>query len=211
MRHTMPSGIPATGEAFEISKQPSNKRVFPMLRSMGPLLDELCGESRPVLKVNHMRFEYPRLGATLGLYLPCDVAAVEDTEWWAENKFRTKGLMYLFPIREEYKTFDYGAERTVLMYEEILYGPIGRAVNWYLMLSYAYYKLDESPVPDLVFDKLCEVLLANFEAAQGAHHGHLLSEDSLRAGTGFDVADSVPQITMSATWGMLTPGKVVLE
>ena len=211
MRHEMPSGIPATSPAHDLCRREQNRRIFPMLRSMGPLLDELCGKARPVLKMSHKRMEFPRLKETVGLYLPCPVEAVEGSSWWAENKFRTKGLLYLFPMADGHATCDYGTGRTMLMYEEIIYGPVGRAVHWYLMLSYLYYQHDESFVPDAVFDKLCSVLLERVDEAKASHHGRFISEGSLRAGTGFDIAGKLPQITMNAALGLLNRDKITLE
>lgn len=211
MRYEMPSGIPATSPAYELCRRAENRRVFPMLRSMGPLLDELCGQARPVLKMNHKRTEFPRLAQTAGLYLPCAVEAVEGSSWWAENKFRTKGLLYLFPMGDGHASCDYGTGRTMMFYEEIVHGPIGRAVHWYLMLSYLYYKLDESFVPDHVFDQLCAVLLEHVEEAQQTDHGRFISEDSLSAGTGFDVVDKLPTITVNAARGLLRRDMITLE
>lgn len=211
MRYEMPSGIPATSPAHDLCRREQNRRIFPMLRSMGPLFDTLCGKARPVLKLNHKRTEFPRLQDTVGLYLPCPVEAVERSSWWAENKFRTKGLLYLFPMAEGHATCDYGAGRTTLMYEEIFYGPVGRAVHWYLMLSYLYYQHDESFVPDAMFDKLCSVLLERVDEAKASHHGRFIHEDSLRAGTGFDIAGKLPEITMNAALGLLCRDKITLE
>jgi len=71
-------------------------------------------------------------------------------------------------------------------------------VQWYLILSYAYYIEDESLVSDNEYDALCIRLLDKFEEIEH-HHKHLISKEDLRAGTGYALArKDYPSIVISA-------------
>jgi hypothetical protein len=56
------------------------------------------------------------------------------------------------------------------------------AVPWYLILAYAYYKLDDPLATDTIFDWLGVTILRNHKKIEHRHK-HLLTEDQLRAGT----------------------------
>lgn len=56
----------------------------------------------------------------------------------------------------------------------------------YLILSYAYYKLNKSLVSDGQFDLLCKTLLDNFDSFEHKYK-HLVTKDDLEAGTGFAI------------------------
>ncbi|CAH0343771.1 hypothetical protein RHI9324_05509 [Rhizobium sp. CECT 9324] len=69
-------------------------------------------------------------------------------------------------------------------------------VSWYLMLSYLYYQLDITILPDEDYNTLCVKLIKELPSI--AHrHRHLVDEDSLRAGTGYSITE-YPTIAMSA-------------
>jgi hypothetical protein len=71
-------------------------------------------------------------------------------------------------------------------------------VQWYLILSYAYYIEDESLVSDSEYDALCVRLLDKFDEIEH-HHKHLISKDDLEAGTGFALARrDYPSIVIGA-------------
>ena len=71
-------------------------------------------------------------------------------------------------------------------------------VQWYLILSYAYYIEDESLVSDSEYDALCIRLLDKFDEIEH-HHKHLISKDDLEAGTGFTLARrDYPSIVIGA-------------
>jgi len=59
-------------------------------------------------------------------------------------------------------------------------------VPYYLMYSYLYYKKNESLISDNEYDNLCEDLLKNWDNINHMHK-HLISQESLRAGTGYDL------------------------
>lgn len=213
MRCVMPGGIAATEQAREVCKIQKNKRIFPLLRELGPLLAEHCGGGAAVLKMNHMRLEKgrERLENTVGLYLPNEAdESIQQTRWWADNKFRTRGLMYIFPMKYGMTTQDFG-NKTVILHEEIIHGPIGRCVAWYLMLSYLYYKCHESVVPDPVFDMLCVRLLNNYDEASKHMHAHLFDEELLRAGTAYTIREEqYPGMCKSAAHTIADIGRTVI-
>lgn len=210
MRCMMPGGIPATEQAQDVCRIQKNKRIFPLLRELGPLLAQHCRGGVAVLKLNHKRFDIPRLEGTVGLYLPNGAEqTLQATDWWQDNKFRTRGLMYMFPMNQGAQSRDFG-NKDVWLHEEILHGTIGRCVAWYLMLSYLYYECNESAVPDTVFDMLCARLLKNLEEAQKHIHGHLISEDMLRAGTGFALKGKYPYMVRSSACCIANPGHTVI-
>jgi NAD-dependent DNA ligase len=55
-------------------------------------------------------------------------------------------------------------------------------VPYYLMLSYAYYKLDDPLVSDAFYDKLARKLLKEYDNIDH-YHKHLISKDDLQAGS----------------------------
>ena len=59
-------------------------------------------------------------------------------------------------------------------------------VPYYLMYSYLYYKKNESLISDNEFDDLCKDLLKNWDNINHMHK-HLISRESLEAGTGYDL------------------------
>ena len=74
----------------------------------------------------------------------------------------------------------------------------GVLVQWYLILSYAYYIEDLSLVTDTEYDNICRRLLDKFDEIEH-HHKHLISKDDLEAGTGFALSkEDYPQIVIGA-------------
>ena len=59
-------------------------------------------------------------------------------------------------------------------------------VPYYLMFSYLYYEKDVSLIEDTEFDKLCQTLLEKYDSVEQMHK-HLVSKESLTAGTGYDI------------------------
>ena len=59
-------------------------------------------------------------------------------------------------------------------------------VPYYLMFSYAYYKENESLIPDSEYDQICRDLITNWDNITHWHKP-LLSLESLKAGTGYDI------------------------
>ena len=59
-------------------------------------------------------------------------------------------------------------------------------VPYYLMFSYLYYEKDVSLIEDTEFDKLCQTLLEKYDNVEHMHK-HLVSKESLTAGTGYDI------------------------
>ncbi len=61
----------------------------------------------------------------------------------------------------------------------------------YLMASYLYYETDYSVMTDHEYDRLCLELDADFESL--THWARkIVSRESLRAGTGFDLCGKIP-------------------
>jgi hypothetical protein len=68
--------------------------------------------------------------------------------------------------------------------------PITFLVNVYLIASYLYYQLHESILSDIAFDTLCRELFkrhAEIQTHPKLWHRHLITQDSLSAGTGFSL------------------------
>ena len=59
-------------------------------------------------------------------------------------------------------------------------------IPYYLMFSYLYYEKDISLIEDTEFDKLCSTLLEKYDSVEHMHK-HLVSKESLTAGTGYDI------------------------
>ena len=59
-------------------------------------------------------------------------------------------------------------------------------VPYYLMFSYLYYEKNVSLIEDTEFDKLCQTLLEKYDNVEHMHK-HLVSKESLTAGTGYDI------------------------
>jgi hypothetical protein len=66
-------------------------------------------------------------------------------------------------------------------------------VNYYLLASYCYYLLDESPLTDDAFDYLCKRLLDVFDQVEHQHK-HLITKADLEAGTCLLREDQFPLI-----------------
>ena len=62
----------------------------------------------------------------------------------------------------------------------------GQLVSWFLIASYAYYELGEPVMSDEEFDKLVERLTEEYDDIDHPHK-HLITEDHLKATTGYDI------------------------
>lgn len=60
--------------------------------------------------------------------------------------------------------------------------PLNLLVSHYLLASYCYYQLNQSPMTDDAFDYLCKRLLENYDSVDHCHKG-LVDTGSLEAGT----------------------------
>ena len=63
---------------------------------------------------------------------------------------------------------------------------INMLVPYYLMYSYAYYQENESLITDSEYDQICQDLITNWNNITHWHKP-LLSLESLKAGTGYDI------------------------
>lgn len=61
-------------------------------------------------------------------------------------------------------------------------------ISWFLLLSYAYYQLDESLCTDSFFDKMCKWMLDNYADLEHEHK-HLVTKEMLKAGSGFNLKE----------------------
>ena len=73
-------------------------------------------------------------------------------------------------------------------------------VPYYLMFSYAYYKENESLIPDTEYDQICQDLITNWNDITHWHK-RLLNLDSLKAGTGYDI--KYPNRVVSAALSLI--------
>lgn len=80
----------------------------------------------------------------------------------------------------------------------------GVMVSWYLITSYLYYILDVSLIEDDFFDAMCKRMLHEWDTLALKHpHRHLISLESLQAGTGFNLAESdYPKMVQGAAAGL---------
>jgi len=60
--------------------------------------------------------------------------------------------------------------------------PLNLLVSHYLLSSFCYYQMDQSPMTDDAFDYLCKRLLENYDEVHHMHK-HLADKESLIAGT----------------------------
>ena len=74
-------------------------------------------------------------------------------------------------------------------------------VPYYLMFSYAYYKENESLITDSEYDQICQDLITNWDNITHWHKP-LLSLESLKAGTGYDIA-KYPNRVVSAALSLI--------
>ena len=59
-------------------------------------------------------------------------------------------------------------------------------VPYYLMYSYAYYKENESLISDTEYDDICKQIIEKWHSITHWHKS-LLTLDTLKAGTGYDI------------------------
>jgi|TARA_B100001996_G_C18649069_1_gene588647 NAD-dependent DNA ligase len=59
-------------------------------------------------------------------------------------------------------------------------------IPYYLMFSYLYYEKDTPLITDGEFDDICKTLLEKFDDLKHMHK-HLVTKESLTAGTGYDI------------------------
>jgi NAD-dependent DNA ligase len=74
-------------------------------------------------------------------------------------------------------------------------------VPYYLMFSYAYYKENESLISDSEYDQICQDLITNWDNITHWHKP-LLNLESLKAGTGYDIA-KYPNRVISAALSLI--------
>lgn len=69
--------------------------------------------------------------------------------------------------------------------------PINLLVPHYLLASFCYYRMDQSPMTDDAFDYLCQRALANYDSIKHIHKP-LMDRESLEAGTCMLAYDEYP-------------------
>jgi NAD-dependent DNA ligase len=69
------------------------------------------------------------------------------------------------------------------------------------MFSYAYYKENESLIPDSEYDQICRDLITNWDNITHWHKP-LLNLESLKAGTGYDI-EKYPNRVVSAALSLI--------
>lgn len=160
----------------------AHRRIYPLLRELHRDHGELCTPGV-------LRMDDQRRVAMLGVR---DPGAILDDPWWAERRFRVRGVLHIRDIHD-------GAVDPVepeLFVEQIIHGSLSRALAWWLILSYAYYECDHSLVEDWVYDALCARLLKEINDPELAdhQHAHLCDVDLLRAGSGYALRGKYPLI-----------------
>ena len=78
-------------------------------------------------------------------------------------------------------------------------------VPYYLMFSYAYYKENESLIPDAEYDQICQDLITNWNDITHWHK-RLLNLESLKAGTGYDI--KYPERVVNAALALIKKTKI---
>ena len=78
-------------------------------------------------------------------------------------------------------------------------------VPYYLMFSYAYYKENESLIPDAEYDKICQDLITNWNDITHWHK-RLLNLESLKAGTVYDIR--YPERVVNAALALIKKTKI---
>jgi len=81
-------------------------------------------------------------------------------------------------------------------------------VEAFLIHSYLYYELDENIIVDTEYDLLAKRLLDNWEAIEHEYK-HLIIEDDLRCGSGFNI--SIPKPLKQKARLMLEDHKATRE
>ncbi len=75
----------------------------------------------------------------------------------------------------------------------------GHLVQQYLLASFAYYHLHESPMTDDAYDRLCERLHERYPFITHQHK-HIIDRDALTAGTGYYLAQD--EYPLMVTYGI---------
>jgi hypothetical protein len=75
-------------------------------------------------------------------------------------------------------------------------------VSWFMMASYAYYRLGDASqiMSDQTFDFLVQRLKENYDLSDHPHKAHI-TDEHLNAGTGYDIV--YPTIVGHAVWDYL--------
>lgn len=63
---------------------------------------------------------------------------------------------------------------------------MNRLISQYIMHSYLYYELDSPVIDDRTFDRLCIILLKNFDSLEHPHK-YLVDKEMLGAGSGLGI------------------------
>lgn len=72
-------------------------------------------------------------------------------------------------------------------------------VSHYLIASFNYYHLDQSPMTDQAFDRLCVRLLEQYDSIEHTHK-HLISKDDLAAGSCFLPYEKFPSRVLNTAY-----------
>ncbi len=73
-------------------------------------------------------------------------------------------------------------------------------LSWFLISSYCYYRISDPVMTDMDFDYLTHRLKEEYDNVDHPHK-HLVTEDNLKAGTGFDI--KYPSIVKGASHQIL--------
>lgn len=73
----------------------------------------------------------------------------------------------------------------------------GHLVQHYLMASYCYYKLDQSPMTDHAYDLICRLLTERWDSIEHQHKKYIEFLDG-KVGSGFAAVDKYPLMVVSA-------------
>lgn len=146
------------------------------------------------------------------LYAPTltglDVA--KNSQPWRDNRFLLRSHLHIFHCLMS--SWSPAPGKTHIPAINVLFGAAGWMAQWYLMLSYAYYKEDSSVVSDAFYDQLCKALWyrLSYDTDRNYHpHIHLVNPASLKAGTGYDIGE-YPTMVVHAAQNLIF-GKVFLE
>ena len=100
--------------------------------------------------------------------------------------------MWRMQIQMIHESKEWEADQKMIYHKNI-----NMLVPYYLMYSYAYYKENESLITDSEYDQICQDLITNWDNITHWHKP-LLSLESLKAGTGYDIAKYPNRVVSAA-------------
>lgn len=191
-------GIAATKYAAQLMQE-----HVPTITALLPLLCEVYGERRFIMKRHHKRASIPVLQNAACIYVCGDPLAATGSQIIIRGKLLLDSFEFAAGSWDNDSTPYY-------LPVEICLGNLNSLVHWYLVLSYLYYTLGHTVLPDAYYDYICGVLYANMNAVSTCVHGSYVDVQALTANTGFHLGERVPQVVKLSAMEIMR-GEVVIE